>query len=273
MPLFETLVYSLVVALGEIFPVSANAHVELVSKILGWNTPSTAFLGVSTLGTALGILIALRHDWASIFSALIQVILFRKKPMTFDERLPFFLLITTGPVILGHVYLQEMASGFFKDPLWLFAGLVLGAVLMGLTEIYNRKLRGMFDWNAGDSFLIGISQLAELIPGLGRTTGVLFAGMARNYHRNVVVKFQFYAATPVLIYFGITQLRGQHAIRELGRVSFYFSLFFTTAIAALATSSFVKNSEYKKLNSAVIYRICFVVVLGTVIGLKAKGVL
>lgn len=272
MPLFETLIYSLVIALSEIFPVSSSAHVEFISKILGWNVPSQSFIGIATLGTALGILVALRHDWASIFSAFIQVIVFRKKPMTFDERLPFFLVATSAPMIIGHIYLQETASGFFKDPIWLFGGLLLGAALMGFTETYNRKLRGMFDWNTGDSILVGLGQLADLIPGVGRATGALFAGMSRNYHRNVVVKFQFYAATPILIYLGFTHIRGQHVIREMGRMSFYFCLFLTAAVSGLATASFVKNSEYKRLTSAVIYRIGFVITFAAVIFLKSKGV-
>src|SRR5580704_14566314 len=118
MTTFQATVYAIFHGFTQILPVSENAHRILLAYLLDWPEPAGAFKGALSLGSLLAILIYFIHDWASMISCSLQCILFRKKPMTIDERMPIFILIAALPSVGAWFYVHETISEFEWTPLW-----------------------------------------------------------------------------------------------------------------------------------------------------------
>src|SRR6188768_4265884 len=107
MTLFQAVVHSVLHGFAEFLPISVSAHHSLLAYVLGWPAPAGAAMGAMGLGASLALLVHFRHDWASMISSFLTVLIYRKKPMTLDERLPIFILVATLPVLGAWYYLQE----------------------------------------------------------------------------------------------------------------------------------------------------------------------
>src|SRR4051794_37293269 len=112
MTTFQAIVYGIIHGFTEFLPISARAHQILIPYILSWPEPTGVFGGALALGAFLAVLIYFRHDWASIISSFIQVIIFRKRPMTLDERLPLFIFVSSIPTGAAWYYFHETLPDF-----------------------------------------------------------------------------------------------------------------------------------------------------------------
>src|SRR5688500_4363467 len=104
MTTLQAVIFAILQGFSEFFPVSAAAHRKLLAYFVGWPEPSGDFMGALYLGSFLAVFLFFIHDWASLLSSLIQVIVYRRKPMTLDERLPFFLILSALPVGFAWYY-------------------------------------------------------------------------------------------------------------------------------------------------------------------------
>jgi undecaprenyl-diphosphatase len=203
---FEAVVFGIVHGFAEILPIGASAH-DLLLSLFGWTNPGGVFSGALALGALLSVLVYFRHDWASVAASFLQVLIYRKRPMTLDERLPGFLLAATIPVAGGWYYFGAGLTETFRDPAWMAGSVAASGILLWLGESMNRKNKGMFDLNWLDSLVYGVFQALQLLPGGGRSTGAIAAGSLRNYHRDAIAKFGCYCSAPLLAGSAFVHLR------------------------------------------------------------------
>ena len=258
----------------EFLPISASAHHVLVPYLLGWPQPSGVFLGALSLGTLLALLVYFRHDWASIISSFLQVIIFRKRPMTLDERLPLFIFLATLPVAASYYYFQDKLTLFTPSPLWVAISLCVCSVPLWMADRMSRKSKGMFDWNWSDSLVIGLSQMLLLVPGGGRALGSLSGGLFRNYNREATAKFSFYAAGPLLAAATFIHLRGLNLhdaspMADLSWLSFGVALAITTLTSLLVIGGFMKHIQQKSFNQYLVYRFMLAIGAGVIFWLRS----
>ncbi|MCM2321929.1 MAG: hypothetical protein NDJ90_01565 [Oligoflexia bacterium] len=259
MTTFQSFIYALLHGFTEFLPVSAAAHDSALSTFVGWPTPEGSLAGALSLGALLAVLVFFRHDWASMISCFLQVLIFRKRPMTLDERMPIFLFITSLPTAVAWYYLHERLAQF---PLTAFhvAGLLAGfGLLLGFTDSLSRKNKGMFDWNWRDALFIGLFQTGALVPGCGQMTGALLGAMLRNYRREAAAKYAFFASAPVLAAASIFHLRGPNvqaasSISDLSWLSFSVALVVTLLAGLLAIGGFMGQMQRRSPSQYVVYR-------------------
>ncbi len=277
MSTFQAVVYGIVYGFSEFLPISSAAHSALVAQITGWPQPAELLQGYFALGALLAIFFYFIHDWASMISSFLSVVLFRKKPMTLDERMPFFLMIATLPPVAAWYYLKDGMPEQLTDPLWMIAGLVLFSLLLALGEYMSRKNKGMFDWNWIDAFIIGVFQILMLVPACGRSLGALSGGMLRNYNREAIAKVSFFAAAPLLAGSAWLHLRGfgAHPAATLPEgtswITVGVALMATTLTALLVLGGFMKQIARKNLNTYGAYRVMLAMVFGLVLVARTKG--
>jgi undecaprenyl-diphosphatase len=205
---FQALAHALVQGITEFLPLGPVAHRMLLTHFMGWPEPPPALLGAMSGGSFMALLIYFAHDWASMFSSLLQVVIYRKKPMTIDERMPLFILITAIPMAAGWYYFHEnLISTFSSIPIVLGSLAGFGALLW-LADAWSRRNKGMYDWNIFDSLIVGVLGVASVIPGCGQRTATLSASLLRGFSREAATKYGFYVATPLLAAAAFTQLRG-----------------------------------------------------------------
>lgn len=207
MTLFQALIHSVLATFSNILPVGEGAHRELLTFLLGWPAATPAVRAAVSLGSMLGAFLYFWHDWASMLSSLLQIVIFRRRPRTMDERMPIFILFGTLPPILGWIYLEPLVPSEWNGPLPTLAALILGGMLLAWLERFSRKNRQIFDWDFRDSALVGIGQLGFLFAGLGRSWGVMTLAFMRNHSRESAGKFALYLTAPMLLAFSVQDAR------------------------------------------------------------------
>lgn len=263
MTTFQAIIFGIIQGFTEFLPVSASAHNILVPYLLGWSTPTGAILGAMTFGAFLACLIYFRHDWASMISSLLQVIIFRKRPKTLDEILPLLIALALVPVTVGYYYFRSPQNALFVHPVWIAGSLIVFGLLLWLADTLNRRSKGMFDWNWLDALFCGMVQVLLLVPGCGRTTASLIGGIFRNYRRDAIAKFSFFMAAPILGVSSFNQLQGlsTHTLGDTTWFTFGIALVVTFLSGLLAIGGFMKHIQRKGFGQYVFYRF----VLGTIV--------
>jgi undecaprenyl-diphosphatase len=247
MTTFQAIIYSLLHGFAEFLPVSSSAHRMLFSYVTGWSEPSGAMLGALYLGSTLALLIYFIHDWASMISCFLQILIYRKKPMTPDERMPLFLILATLPITLVWYYFHEdLAAHLDSSPL-IVSGMLAGfGALLWFADSMSRKHKNMYDWNVIDSLAAGVAEIAALVPGCGRQTATVTGGLFRNYSREAAAKFTFFAAVPVLAGNAIVHLKGVSfhqavPMTDVSWLSFYVAIVVALLASLLSIGAFFKH--------------------------------
>ncbi|MCM2279828.1 MAG: hypothetical protein NDJ89_17275 [Oligoflexia bacterium] len=259
MTTFQTFIYALIHGFAGLLPISAQTHDAFVAELLGWPLPTGQLAGALSLGAFLAVLVHFRHDWASMISCFLQVLIYRKRPMTLDERLPFFLFISTAPVAAGWYYFHERIAGFPLTLLQLAGLFAAFALPLWLSEALGRKNKGMFDWNWLDALIVGIFQLGALLPGCGQMAGALPGALLRNYRREAAAKYAFFAAAPLLGAAAYVELRGldlraSAPMPELSWLSFTVAVLVTLFAGLLAIGGFMRQMQRKSSAQYIVYR-------------------
>ena len=261
MTTFQAIVYGALHGFTEFLPVSSAAHRLLLSYVTGWTEPSGPFLGALSLGSTLALLVYFIHDWLSMVSCFIQVVIFRKKPMTLDERLPLFITLTTLPIAVIWYYFHDSLAAHLDNAPWVIAATLAGfGLLMWFSESMSRKSKNMYDWNAVDALVVGATQVAGLIPGCGRMAGALTGGFFRNYSKEAVAKFSFYAAIPLLAASSAIHLRGMSfrdatPMMDLSWLSFGVALVIAFFSSLLGIGAFMKHIHRGGMAQYAVWRI------------------
>jgi undecaprenyl-diphosphatase len=274
MTTFQAIIYGIVHGFTEFLPISASAHQALVPYLLNWPEPSGAFLAALYLGAALSIFVYFIHDWASIISSFIQIILFRKKPMTLDERLPLFLVCTGIPLVIAQFYLKPVIDRMDWDPLLVAGVLALGGWPLYFAEKRSRKNKGMFDWNWLDALIVGISGIFIFVPGFGAPESFIPGALLRNYNRDSATKYGFFMMFPLLatgayVHFQDVVLHGGPA-SDLTWLSFGAATIVTFFSGLLAIGGLVKHVHRNGFGQYVFYRTLLAAATGVVFWIRSR---
>lgn len=211
MTLIESLVLALIHGLSRFLPLGSEAHEQLLQQLLGWPVADPAWRSSFAIGSLLALLLFFIHDWASIFSSFIQVLL-RKKPMTFDERFPLFLMGSLVLPALGYWYCVHQLGLVLDAPTGSPArtatvlAMAGGAVLLWMGERWNRRNKGLFDLNAMDAVLFGIAQCAGVLPGMNPAVGLMIVCLFRNYHLEAATKLVGLFSLPLILMIALGSL-------------------------------------------------------------------
>ncbi len=259
MTTFQSIIYAIVGGAAEFLPISSKAHFLLLPEIIGWQPPSPGLIAALGLGSFLALLIYFRHDWASMISCCLQVIIFRKRPMTLDERLPFFIGLTYLMGIASSSYFTPRINSANWTPLVVALSLALGGLPLLVTDHLSRKTRGMFDWNWLHATFLGLALASALVPGWDPMSALLAGALFLNYKRESATKFAYYVALPLLVTENLSNLKevnfhSSAPIGDLSWLSFSVAAVISLLIGLLTIGSFIKHVQQNGLGKYVTYR-------------------
>jgi undecaprenyl-diphosphatase len=276
MTTFQAIIYAIVHGFSEFLPIGSHAHHILVPYIIGWQQPTGALLGALSLGSFLALIVFFRHDWASMISCLLQVIIYRKRPMTLDERLPLFLGVTTVPVIFATYYFHERIHSLQWAPTQVAALLAVTSLPLWVMDYMGRKTKGMFDWNWGDAAIVGFIQATAIVPGWDHLSGALVAALFLNYRREAAVKYAYFAATPFLLGRTLKYLEGVSfsmpaPMPDVSWLSFGIALIVSFITALLVIGGFLKQIQNKGMSQYVTYRWVLAIVVCALFWFRSRS--
>lgn len=260
MTTFEGIFYAIVQGITEFLPLGSGTHHQVLPHLIQITEPSPSLMAALYLGSALAVLGYFRHDWASMFSSILGVIVYRRPPMTIDERIPIFITLSTLPAAVVWFYFHEWVHSRFGDPVWSLGSFIGFGILLFLCDHLGRKNKGTYDWNWLDSILVGLGQILVLLPGSGVLTAMLCSALIRNYRREAAVKFALFCSAPLLCAmtireFGQLELRAAAPAHDLNWLTFGLATFLTLLISLLAISGLMKQVAKKTLFAYASYRV------------------
>ena len=252
--------------LTEFLPISSNAHLAIIGKLMpSAEDPGATFVAITQIGTELAVLIYFRKDIFSIIGAWLKS-LNRKAHLTHhersDARLAWLIAIGTLPIVtlgyLGQSYIEnELRS------LWVIAStLIIFGFLLGFLDYMGRNERSLDQLTPGHGILYGLAQSLALIPGVSRSGATIAMGRILGYRRESALRYSFLLALPAVFGSGLYQLK--KAIDEPGSQVFSMVETVTATVVAFAVGYAViawlmRYISTKSFTPFVIYRI----VLGT----------
>jgi len=263
----EAILIGFVGAVTQILPISASAHQHLVQSITGW-VQTDSITSVIYTCVSLALFIYYRHDWASIIASIFRVLLTFSKPMTIDERMPFFLVLSSAPpILIDHFELLPDFTSNIK-PYWIAALLAVFTLPIFLAERMNRRNKCYLDWSFMDAIMVGIAQLTVFIPGAGRHFGFYTGAFFQNFQMEAAVKYSFLSFTPWLVYRAICMFPDSvtpiDSAFGMSPLSFGFMIIVTFFTATLTIGGFNRQVLKSGLTRYTIYRF---LVAGTIYGL------
>jgi undecaprenyl-diphosphatase len=253
MTIFQALVLGILQGLTEFLPVSSSAHLSLAPYLFGWQDPGLAFDVALHFGTLVALLWFFRKEWGELIAAAISVIR-KRKAETAEEKRVVFLIIATIPGAIGGLLLEKKAETVFRAPALTATMLIVMGIVLWAVDRYaaqDRKIDGM-RWL--DSLLIGLAQVAALIPGVSRSGSTITAGRALRFDRQSAAIFSFLMSMPIIA--AAVILKGPEALKSDGLSAQIIVGVLASAISGwLAISILLKFVRTRSYGIFALYRV------------------
>lgn len=202
----------LVQGITELLPISSTAHMRVVPALLGWRDPGTAFSAAMQLAALVAVISYFWQDVARLATGSVSAVMQRR----FDDadlRLSLWIGLATVPILFAGAALSPVLNQC-ASPLrsltvigWACIGM---AFVMALTEIAARHRRTVENASLSDALLIGLAQVAALIPGVSRSGSTLSAALALGFKRGEAARFSFLLGIPAIALAGLKELWELH---------------------------------------------------------------
>lgn len=221
--------------IAELFPISSAAHTVLISYLFGWSFPSLPFVVMLHLGTFLAVLVYFWQDYLALIRGLVTGI--RTKYSEPEQRLALLVIIGFVPLAIAGKLLSKAVDPLFANPTVAASVLIVTGLVLYATERLSRrqpktlearpaaaaddstdrmwfpepkKPKHTYEGAAGlswlQAFLIGLSQVAGIIPGGSRSGFSICAGMFAGLTREEASRFSFLMAGPAILGASIFEL-------------------------------------------------------------------
>jgi undecaprenyl-diphosphatase len=252
----------IVQGLTEFLPISSNAHLAIIGKLMpSAEDPGAAFVAITQIGTELAVLLYFRKDIFAIIKAWLKS-LNRKAHLTHhersDARLAWLIAVGTLPIValgyLGQSYIEDELRS-----LWIIAAtLIIFGLLLGFLDYMGRNERTLDQLTPGHGILYGLAQSLALIPGVSRSGATIAMGRILGYRRESALRYSFLLALPAVFGSGLYQLK--KAISDPGDQVFSMAQTLTATFVAFLVGYAViawlmRYISTKSFTPFVIYRI------------------
>lgn len=229
MTVLEALALGLIQGLSEFLPISSSAHLLLARWFFGWQEGGLAFDVALHFGTLVAVAHYFRDEWLRLASSASRIVA-RQRIETPEDRRVIYLVVATIPAGIAGVLLEELAASAFRHPAITATTLALLGILLWVADRFSARSRNLDSMRWGDALLIGIAQVAALVPGVSRSGATITAARALGLTRESAAVFSFLMSAPIIAAAAV--LKVPDAIREMG-----FSPALLAGVAAAALSS------------------------------------
>lgn len=175
----------------EFLPVSSSGHLALLSNLI--SEPNLFFMVVMHFASLLAVLIYFRKD-------IIKLSNFKKRENWYWYRIILIGILPAGFVgfFLSGIINSAISNYFFIGSGFLFTSLIL----LSSKLQKGRKYKISFF----DSFIIGLSQIFSLFPGVSRSGTTTSVAINRKIRPELAGKFSFLMFIPLMIGAMLTNL-------------------------------------------------------------------
>ena len=206
MPIFHAIILGIVQGATEYIPVSSSAHLVLVPWILGWEDSSFAFEVLIQWGTLIGVFVYFWQDLWGILRGTIQGLVKLKPFGTMSARLGWYIVLGTLPAVFFGLLLKDFFEAAFGQPVWVAGLLLVTAAMLLAADRWGKGDRGIEKIRWPDGLIVGLWQVAALLPGISRSGATISGGVLHGLYRSTAARFSFLLSVPALLGAGVLAL-------------------------------------------------------------------
>jgi undecaprenyl-diphosphatase len=207
--LLQAVVLGLVQGLTEFLPISSTGHLKVVSVVLGWGAPDTAFTAILELGSIAAVLWYFWQDVVQLTVGAIKAVQ-ASNYQSYALRILLGIALGTLPIVFFGLLVKTLIPDFDRSPLRslgvIAVASIVMALLLGLAEKLGKRRRNFDALGIRDGVLMGLAQAAAIIPGVSRSGSTLTAGLFMGLERATAARFSFLLAIPAITLTGLVEL-------------------------------------------------------------------
>lgn len=196
--IFEYIIIAIVQGIGEVLPISSSGHMIIAKELLGVQTEGLSLEIFLHLASLIAIIFFFRKKlWAIIRDFFVY--LFKKDEEAKDNyRVAWYLVIATIPAGIAGILIKDIIENTLSK-LWIVGCfLILTSGLLYLsTKIKREKELNNMTWK--NALMIGLFQVAGLLPGVSRSGSTLVGGATQKLKQNDAADFAFLLAIPAML--------------------------------------------------------------------------
>lgn len=268
MNIIQSVVLGIVQGLTEFLPVSSSAHLLFIPKILNWEDIPDSFEVALHFGTLLAILLVFFNDWIKMIKASFTVVkekIKNKDNMNIDKdtmqkaKIFLYLIVSTIFVALVSYFIDKKRSALkeSKYMTYIMAGsLIFMGLALYFVDKYKKNKKSLKDIKFKEAFLVGISQIIALIPGMSRSGTTITTARLFEINKKDAAKYSFLLATPII--FAATVLKVKEFVFT---VPFIIGVLVSFITGYLVLKFFMKYLETKDYKVFAVYRVVIGIIL------------
>src|SRR5437762_1710426 len=194
----------------ELLPISSSGHLILVPWLANWHYLDThadfnkTFDVALHLGTLIAVVVYFWADVARYLRAWF-VSVRRRTIQTTDQRIAWWILAATIPTAIAGAAGEETIETKLGQPYQIAIFLVVFGVLLYVADRQPQE-RGIGELGFRRAFLVGISQILALMPGVSRSGITITTGRFARLDRDASARFAFLLLIPIV--FGAVIYKG-----------------------------------------------------------------
>lgn len=273
----KAFIISIIEGITEFLPISSTGYMVLSADIINfWDKDKRdLFIVFVQIGAILSVI----YDyWGRLWTAFMGLITGRADGMTNPRRLGISLIITTIPVMIVGLTLEDFITGTLFHPLVVATMLIIGALLIIYVEKHPRPIKAQEaeQINFKTALKIGLCQCLALIPGTSRSGATIIGALWFGVSRKAATEFSFFLGIPVIIGAGLLELIDKKDLLQTGQdwavlgvgtlVSFVVALLCIRLLVAWVSTKDFMVFAYLRIITGVIVLLAYFV-----LGYQIKG--
>ena len=262
----QIIILSFLQGLTEFLPISSSAHLVIPSQIGIWSDQGLTFDVAVHFGSLFAVIIYFRREVRDLirqFFGLVGKILafkldFRNKLGRTEDTINLVhLLVATIPILLAGFILRDIAENQLRSLSIIATSTILFGLILWLADKKSTTRKIKTRMNMSRAFLIGIAQIAAIIPGASRSGVTISAALFLGMDRERASKFSIMLGIPTICG-AMALLTSQIPIADLSSISISFipAALISFFVAYASIHYFLKYVSKWGFVPFVIYRLC-----------------
>lgn len=255
MRFLEAVVLGLTQGLTEFLPVSSSAHLRIVPEVFGWADPGASFTAALQLGTIAAVLTVFRGDLQSVIVAWWAGLRDKDRRHGPGWKLGVHLIVGSVPIVLAGAAASSLVEGPLRNLV-----VIAGALAVGSAWLWSSTRQpgtiAMTEASVRDALLIGVAQVAALVPGVSRSGATIGAGYRLGLEPAAAARYSFLLSVPAIV------LSGIYGLRNLGLAAFdsptLLALVVAFASGWLSIRWLLRLVSFGRFGGFVVYRLLLV---------------
>ncbi len=262
----QIVILSFLQGLTEFLPISSSAHLIIPSQIGVWSDQGLTFDVAVHFGSLFAVIIYFRREVRDLIHQLVallgKILVFKSD---FRNELDptegsidlVHLVVATIPILLAGFMLKDIAENQLRSLPIIATATILFGLILWLADKKNTTRKIKKRLNISRAFLIGIAQIAAIIPGASRSGVTISAALLLGLDRERASRFSFMLGIPTICG-AMALLTSQIPVADLSSISISFigATLIAFSVAYASIHYFLKNISKWGFFPFVIYRLC-----------------